>query len=119
MLKQESLSYIINENMTCEKKSGLKKLANDFEWWRQSHHQKWIEYVILKIKEQGITDEDKEKIASIIEWKLFFETTEIRPSKFYEIIQESDFNDGIAESKEDFMQYLKDMGCDVDELESR
>ena len=34
-------------------------------------------------------------------------------------MQESDFNDGIAESKEDFMQYLKDMGCDVDELESR
>jgi hypothetical protein len=105
--------------MSCERLSGLEKLARHFKWWRDSHYERWIDDVILKINEQGITDEDKEKIATIIDWKMMFETIDISASEFWNILNESDFKDDSIADKESFFSYLRDMGCDVDALEKR
>ena len=120
MFKQD-LDCLINDKMSFEQLSGLQKLASDFEWWRHTHHQRWIDDVIYKIESQGIENGDKEKIAEIIDWKLLLETLDISPSKFWEIYQESEFqeDDEIAESKDEFFSYLKDLGIDVDGLERK
>ena len=59
MLKQNYLPCLINDNMSCEKLSGLERFAKQCGWWRESHFSRWIDYVIEKIEKDGITDDEK------------------------------------------------------------
>lgn len=116
MIKQQYLSCLINETMIPRPHSPLDMLATNMQHIKERRHARFCDAMALRVKAGGFTDDEKETIADMIDWKFIFLNT--KPSEFYDIIHESDNLQEYGKmSKEDFFHELRQYGVDVDELE--
>ena len=116
MFKQQFLPCLINENMIGKGKNNMDLLVEKFDYCKKSWHKDFCDDMAMKVKQGHFTDDEKEFIASMIDWKFLF--LNCKPSEFYDIMAECDdnhFTDNM--SRQEFFEDLKRYGVDVDELE--
>lgn len=120
MIKQKLMSCLINENMIPKQRSNWDLLVETMDYWRQTRHSRFCEAMAKKVNQDGFTDDEKETIAKIIDYKFLFSHIDITPSEFFDIYQESDHVhelDGMT--KDEWFDDLRRHGVDVDELEKQ
>ena len=118
MLKQNLISCLINENMIPEKRTNWHLFVEKMDYWRQTRHARFCEAMAKKVNQGGFTDDEKETIAKMIDYKFLFSNIDITPSKVFEIYQESSHvHDLDNMTKDEWFDELRIHGVDVDELE--
>ena len=90
-------------------------LVEKFDYCRETRHARFCDAMAMKVKQGQFTNDEKEFIASMIDWKFIF--LNCKPSEFYEIMAESDNHLTDNMSRHEFFEDLKRYGVDVDELE--
>lgn len=116
MLKQNFFSCLINENMIGKSKNNMDLLVEKMNYCKENRHARFCEAMAMKVKDGGFTDDEKEFIAEMIDWKFLF--LNVKPSEFYDMLNECDDNHFTENmSKQEFFEDLKRYGVDVDELE--
>lgn len=110
------MSCLINANMIPKARTNWDLFVDKFQECKESRHSRFCNAIAVKVKQGGFTDDEKEFIAQMIDWKFLF--LNVKPSEFYDIMQESEFNHFTDNmSKEAFFEDLKNYGVDVDGLE--
>jgi len=110
------MQCLINENMIGKSKNNMDLLVEKMDNCRETRHARFCDAMAMKVRNDGFTDDEKEFIAQMIDWKFLF--LDVKPSKFYDIMNECDDNhltDNM--SRQEFFDDLKRYGVDVDELE--
>ena len=115
VFKQKFLSCLINERMIPHEKTGFDVFVEKMDYCKETRHSRFCDAMAMRVKQGGFTDDEKETIAEMIDWKFLFLNT--KPSEFYEIMQESESNATDNMSKEAFFDELRTYGVDVDALE--
>ena len=104
--------------MIPKQKNNMDLLAEKMDYCRQTKHQRFCDAMAKKVNQGGFTDDEKETIAKIIDYKFFFSDLDIKPSKWFEIMQESEYNHDLDNiSLDEYLNELRRHGVDVDELE--
>ena len=103
--------------MIPKKRTNWQLFVEKMDYWRQTRHSRFCEAMAKKVNQGGFTDDEKETIAKIIDYKFIFSYIDITPSKFFEIYQESDYADDLDMTIDEWFDELRNHGVDVDELE--
>lgn len=118
MIKQNLISCLINESMIPKQKNNLDLFVEKMDYCKQTRHLRFCEAMAKKVNQDGFTDDEKETIAKMIDYRFFFSDLDIKPSKWFEIMQESEYNHDLDNiSLDEYLNELRRHGVDVDELE--
>ena len=118
MIKQQYLPCLINKNMIPTVKSPLDLLAKNMQDIKERRHARFCDAMALRVKAGGFTDDEKEFIADMIDYRFLFSELDLKPSKWFEILQESDYIHVLDDvSLDEYLNELRYYGVDVDELE--
>lgn len=118
MFKQQFLPCLINENMIGKGKNNIDLFVEKMNYVKETRHKRFCDAMAKKVNQGGFTDDEKETIAKIVDYRFFFSDLDLKPSKWFEILQESEFNhdlDGV--SLDEYLNELRRYGVDVDGLE--
>ena len=118
MIKQQYLPCLINRNMIPKVQSPLDLLAKNMQDIKERRHARFCDAMALRVKAGGFTDDEKEFIADMIDYRFLFSELDLKPSKWFEILQESDYIHVLDDvSLDEYLNELRYYGVDVDELE--
>jgi len=118
MFKQQYLPCLINENMIGKGKNNIDLFVEKFDHVKRTRHKRFCDAMAKKVNDGGFTDDEKKTIAKIIDYRFFFSDLDLKPSKWFEILQESDYIHDLDDvSLDEYLNELRHYGVDVDELE--
>ena len=104
--------------MIPKQKNNLDLFVEKMDYCKQTRHLRFCEAMAKKVNQDGFTDDEKETIAKMIDYRFFFSDLDIKPSKWFEIMQESEYNHDLDNiSLDEYLNELRRHGVDVDELE--
>lgn len=118
MIKQNLISCLINESMIPKQKNNWDLFVEKMDYCKQTRHLRFCEAMAKKVNQDGFTDDEKETIAKMIDYRFFFSDLDLKPSKWHEILQDSGHLDYVNNmTLDEWFNELRRHGVDVDELE--